>query len=384
MSSLGIRQSSSLSYVPGLDGIRAIAVIAVMLRHYTSPFTPVLTDAGWAWSFYTAIANLGWVGVDIFFVISGYLIATMLINRPVRTLGDYGTFLSRRVWRLLPAYLACLLIFSAIAVMFTPDSKVLNNSLHLWTMTSNIQSSFIHRTALMDAHFNLVHFWSLAVEWHFYLVLPLLLWVFRSVGFTALLLIVLAIATRWVLQHFNASDNAIYSFTLCRMDALAMGCLLAVIKPGIPARLNPLIALAGAALFIGVMWTITQSPIPYKKLLWMQLYGYTLIALATGMMLVGIVNATRANLAIRLLEKPAMLTIGRGSYSLYIWHLVFFPTIANFTLQHFEQPLMAFMAAFVIASITAAIAATASFKLVESTFYLAHRTPRSSPSAPNP
>lgn len=373
MSSLGIRASSSLSYIPGLDGIRAIAVIAVMLRHYTSPFTPLLNDAGWGWKAYAAIANLGWVGVDIFFVLSGYLIAKMLLNNPIQSLDGYLKFVNRRVWRLIPAYVACLLVFSLIAMMFTPNSKVLNNALSLWTMTSNIQSAFIHRTALMDGHYNLVHFWSLAVEWHFYLLLPVLLWIFRSVYLTAIILIAVAIATRYLFQQLDLSDNAIYSFTLCRMDALAMGCLLATVAPKITQKYADLYLVAGAVLFVSIMYTISQSTIPYKKLPWMQLYGYTLIGLSVAMMLVGIIKASVKNRLVMLLERPFMLMTGRASYSLYIWHLVFFPFIANVALDRYDTSLEAFIAAFMMVVSLAALMSALSYKFVESKFYLAHR-----------
>lgn len=373
MRGLGIRATSSLSYIPGLDGIRAIAVIAVMLRHYTSPFTPVLNDAGWGWSTYASIANLGWVGVDIFFVISGYLIAKMLLKNPIKSLDSYCKFLNRRVWRLIPAYLVCLLVFSSIALMLTPNSKVLSNSLSLWTMTSNIQSAFIHRTALMDGHFNLVHFWSLAVEWHFYLLLPILLWLFHSVSLTSFILIGIAIATRYLFQQLNLSDNAIYSFTLCRIDALAMGCLLATIVPIMTEKYAKLCLIAGAVVFVCIMYTISQATIPYKKLPWVQLYGYTLIALSVAMMLLGIIKAGIKNLIIILLECRFMLVIGRASYSLYIWHLVFFPYIANMALDIYGNSLEGFVVAFGMGVTAAAFLTAISYRYIELKFYLASR-----------
>ena len=381
MSSLGIRASSSLSYIPGLDGIRAIAVIAVMLLHYTSPFTPVLNEAGWGWKAYATIVNLGWVGVDIFFVLSGYLIAKMLLMNPINSWNAYLKFVNRRIWRLIPAYVACLLVFSLIALLFVPNSKVLSNSLSLWTMTSNIQSAFIHRTALMDGYFNLVHFWSLAVEWHFYLVLPPMLLVFRYMGLAALVLIVLAIATRYLFQQLQVSDNALYSFTLCRIDALAMGCLLATIAPIFTKKYSTLYLLIGAAIFVSVMFAITQASIPYKKLPWMQMYGYTLIAFSVAIMMLGIIKADRNNILIQLLERPLMLVTGRASYSLYIWHLVFFPFIANMALNLYDTSLKAFVFALFTASVLAIFMAAISYRFIESKCYLAHRRSLESQSA---
>lgn len=369
------RQSSSLGYIAGLDGIRAIAVLAVILHHYSSPFTSVLETQGTTWSMYSAFAKLGWVGVDIFFVISGYLITKMLINRPIHNLSDYKTFVIKRAWRLLPAYVFCLLVFTTIAVLLVPSSKVLNNSLHLWTMSSNIQSAFIHRTALMDGHFNLVHFWSLALEWHFYLVLPILIYCLKSIRLVAILLIVLAIYSRHLLQQIGASDNAIYSFTLCRFDALGMGCLLATFPflHDMKSAYRNLISILGLMIFITVMVSITQSPIPYKKIPWMQFYGYSAIALSVSMMLVVVIAGKKQSTLIQWLEKPLMLTIGRASYSLYIWHLVFFSTIANVAVSNTSNLFQGFLVAFFVASIVSATLSVISFKLIETKFYLASK-----------
>ena len=374
MSGLGIRQSSSISYIPGLDGVRAIAVLAVVLCHYSAVFTQPLRASGNFWNVYSHIANLGWVGVDIFFVISGFLIAKMLMRKPVTDAQQYGHFIKRRAWRLLPAYLVCLLIFSTIAVLYVPHSKVLNNSMPLWTMTSNIQSSFISRSALMDGYFSLIHFWSLAVEWHFYLLLPLLLFILRSIWVTALLLIVLSVATRYVFQHFGTSDNAIYSFTLCRLDALAIGSLLAVFHNKISDRLVPAIAMIGFVAFVTMMASISLSEIPYKKIPWLQLAGYSLIPVSVAMMLALIINRGASHPITRLLEARPMVAVGRASYSLYIWHLVFFPAIANAGLNIWHNPLDQFMGIFILASAYCGLATWASFRFVESRFYLFSRT----------
>ena len=250
-------------------------------------------------------------------------------------------------------------------------------------MTSNIQSAFIHRTALMDAHFNLVHFWSLALEWHFYLLLPVLIYCLRSIRLIAILLIALAFYSRYVLQHLGASDNAIYAFTLCRFDALGVGCLLATATflHRLKRQYRNIISITGLIVFSIVMLLITQSSMPYKKVPWVQLYGYSIIAISVGMILVAVITADKQTLLLRWLEKPLILNIGRASYSLYIWHLVFFPTIANIAVAKYSSPFYAFLAAFLVTSIVSAILTVISFKLIESKFYLANRQ-KTLPTAP--
>lgn len=363
---IGIRASSSIEYVGGLDGLRAIAVVWVMLKHYTSPFNQIFVQESHVWRVFQQVVDLGWLGVDIFFVISGFLITKILSTHPVTTWPTYRHFILRRVKRLIPAYLACIIIFTVVATMFVSGSKVLNNSLSLWTMTSNIQSAFVNRTALMDSYFNLVHFWSLAVEWHFYLIFPLLVWRFKSFTATAVVIIVFTFISRMLMHFLDVSDNAFYSFTFCRMDSLAIGCLLALWHKKLNTSQSQVVAWLGACSFTILVYHISQAPLTFKKLPWMQLYGYTLIALSIAMMLVVVVNASKRSLIVWLLERKSLTAVGRASYSLYIWHLVFFPFIANVAIMHFSFSKLAFIYAFVSASLVACFCAYFSFKYIES------------------
>lgn len=167
-----IRSFSSIRYIPGLDGIRAIAVTLVILFHYTSAFSMDLNELGGFWKLIARGLNAGWVGVDIFFVISGFLIAKTIALRPINSFPAYSAFMVRRFLRLAPAYVMCLFVFALVASQLTPESKVFHNQYLLWTLTANIESSFGDRTALSDENFSLVHFWSLALEWHFYIFFP--------------------------------------------------------------------------------------------------------------------------------------------------------------------------------------------------------------------
>jgi peptidoglycan/LPS O-acetylase OafA/YrhL len=314
-----IRKLSSIDYIKGLDGIRALAVILVIIHHYLMPFSSYLAH-GIFGKLTIMIAKVGWVGVDMFFVISGYLITQILIKRPVKNFQDYKLFIANRAWRLLPAYLACLLIFTYMAFELNANSKVLNNSVSLWTLTSNIQSAFIDRTALMDSQFNLVHFWSLALEWHFYISIPVLLWLFRAYWLVASLLLILAFVT------------------VCRLDAFAMGIFLSIGLTKIKQQYVLYLGVAGVILFASSLVTIAFDTTPFKKIAWLQTYGYTIIALGFALALCPIIT-NQAKSLVNTLESKILVGIGRRSYSLYIWHLVFFPiitqTIVSFKLNNF-------------------------------------------------
>lgn len=368
MYTANIRKLSSIEYIQGLDGVRAFAVILVILHHYLLPFSDYLAD-NLLGKLLLIFAKIGWVGVDIFFVISGYLITQVLIKRPVKSLKDYRSFILSRAWRLLPAYLSCLIIFSCVAFELNPNSKVLNHSLSLWTLTSNIQSAFFSRTALLDQQFNLLHFWSLALEWHFYLSVPILLQLFRSYWIVAFILLIVAVITRILFQKLELSDNAIYAFTFCRWDAFAIGIMLAAAttSSGMNNKDNILMShfgKLGLVIFCACMMTIVLDPIPFKKIVWLQSYGYTIIAISVAMMLNAIIS-NQNKFCVRLLEHPIMTAVGRRSYSLYIWHLVFFPAVTQFVISLKLQVTESLLLILGLAFLFSVIATYLSYRFIE-------------------
>lgn len=367
MHSSNIRKLSSIEYIKGLDGIRAIAVLLVVLHHYLMPFSSYIAH-GFLGNLTMLLAKIGWVGVDIFFVISGYLITQILIKRPVKNFQDYQSFIASRAWRLLPAYLACLLVFTFVAVVLNPNSKVLNYSLSLWTLTTNLQSAFINRTALMDHQFNLVHFWSLALEWHFYLAIPIFLWLFRAYWIVATLLLGVALTTRIIFQKAGFSDNAIYAFTLCRLDAFAMGIFLSISVPKIKQQFVPYFGIAGLLLLSTTLFTIAVDPTPYKKIIWLQSYGYSLIAGGFALALFPIIT-NQAKSMVRILESKILVGIGRQSYSLYIWHLIFFPFITQTVVGFKLNPFTSIWLILIFASLLSVLATHISYRFIETKCY---------------
>ncbi len=321
------RKDSSIDYVYGFDGVRAIACVLVVLFHFTSPFAAEMDRQGGWWSAWARFLNVGWIGVDIFFVVSGFFIARITSKNPVNSFARYAAFLYGRGRRLFPAYCACLIAFAAAAATTHPDSKVLNNQYLLWSLSSNIESSFGDRGALTDLHFSLVHFWSLALEWQFYVLFPLTLVVFRSPTTSAIALIATALVCRCFFFALGLSDNATYSFTFCRVDSFAFGVLLAAWYRIPSEKFCRNCAALGAFGFSAIIFFLAGSDFRFKSLNWLQTIGYTAISASVAMMLLGILRSDILSRGIKLLEHPWLTLIGRSSYSLYIWHLVFFPTI---------------------------------------------------------
>jgi peptidoglycan/LPS O-acetylase OafA/YrhL len=358
------RKYSSIQYVAGLDGVRAIAVILVMFFHFTASFAPALDRLGGFWAVVARASNVGWIGVDVFFVLSGYLITQVLSSNPI-DISSYKRFVIRRGCRLLPAYIACLIIFLLVASIFSPDSKVLHKQYLLWTLTSNIEASFGDRGALGDSTYSLVHFWSLAVEWHFYLSIPVILRLVGSRATAAVLLVLLALACRLAFVNLGISDNAIYAFTICRIDSLAIGVLLAAWSSRISTESSKRVSLLGAFILATMLLILANSGWRFKTLLWVQIFGYSLISVSVAMILQWVLKAPMDSPVLKFLEKDWLSAIGRASYSLYIWHLVFFPAIMYLVHRTVEGIALQYVVSVASATVISAALGAMSYRWVE-------------------
>ena len=307
--------AARLPYVPGLDGLRAVAVIAVLLYH-----------AGLA-------RSGGFLGVETFFVLSGFLITALLvvewrqhdrINLPA--------FWLRRARRLLPALMFMLvgtLIFAAVALRREPavtPADVLGTLGYVmnWRLILGEHPYFdpMLRPPLLQ------HVWSLAVEEQFYLLWPLIFagairWL-RPVGLLALTLVVAAgsAALMALLYQPGADPSRIYYGTDTRAAGLLLGAALALVwTPGrTPAsterRLGLLLDGAGLlalALLVACFVALSsRHPLLYRG-------GFALVAILTVVVIAALTHP-QARLVPRLLGSPPLRWIGLRSYGLYLWH----------------------------------------------------------------
>jgi len=297
-----------LGYRPALDGIRGVAILAVLAVHSQHVF-------GWP------LLKGGNAGVDIFFVLSGFLITALLLEEweHTGTLNLKG-FYWRRVLRLVPALLALLAVLSFLsdALFLPPESGDTSRAMPI---------VFVYASDLALAFFNirlgaLQHTWSLAIEEHFYLVWPLVLLgaLKLGVGRKKLVVITLLLAFasafhRATLQQFGASPVRTYYGIDTRADALLIGCATGMcVTWGLLSlrSLKPL--LAPALIFIILCLVATDFASPF-----MHAGGFTLLASATAVVLVNTVLAP-VRLLRRLLEYGPLVWLGRISYGIYLWH----------------------------------------------------------------
>jgi len=307
--------SPRLPYRPGLDGVRALAVTGVVLYH-----------AGVSW------VPGGFLGVDVFFVLSGYLITSMLlVERAGSGRIDLGRFWRGRARRLLPA-LALVVLFALIAA-----STIARDDLQ--RTRADALASVVFMTNWQEiiashSYFNafgrpslLQHLWSLAVEEQFYLIWPLLLvgglrWLGRRRMFALTAVGALAsTCLMWALYNPNLDPSRVYYGTDTRSSTLLVGALLAFAWPA--TRLHALasararnvldgIGVAALAGILAVFWRASD----YEP--WLYRGGFLLVALCAGM-LVAVVVHPAARLGAILGSRP-LRWIGVRSYGIYLWH----------------------------------------------------------------
>jgi peptidoglycan/LPS O-acetylase OafA/YrhL len=338
-----LREEPNLSYIPALDGIRAFAVLGVMAYHGGIPWLPA-----------------GFLGVDAFFVLSGFLITSLLISewQRRRTIG-LGRFWARRARRLLPALLLLLVFVVLYANLVAPAGTYPGlrlDSLSTLFYVANwhfilIGSNYFNQTSLPSL---LTHTWSLAVEEQFYLLWPLV--VLAILKFTGRLWALLAVsvvgalasaAEMALLFRHGASTTRLYYGTDTHGQCLLVGAALASGLALFARRRHAAAAGAGPTPGGNPGWAASSSWARTVLsvlggvggagvgLLWWRVSfngaflwegGFLVAALATAAVLVCVVCAQRSWLATALSVSP-LRYLGRISYGLYLWHFPLFQWI---------------------------------------------------------
>ncbi|WP_344652341.1 acyltransferase family protein [Cryptosporangium japonicum] len=294
--------SGTLGYRPALDGLRAIAVGAVLVYHLGAPWLPG-----------------GFLGVDLFFVLSGFLITTLLVEEwRARGRVDLGRFWLRRVRRLLPA--ALLVVTAVMAVGWrTVDPSQLGTlrADGLWTI---FYGANWHLIGSGQSYFDafaapspLRHAWSLAIEEQFYLVWPLLtLLVLRKLGVRGLGLVIAVLATTSAVLmavRYHADDpSRAYYGTDTRVHELLIGAGAAILRLRAVRFGRGVTAAAGLAV-IGAFVLMPDE--------WVGFYrgGAVVFALVAAVLVLGTTDHPAG-----LLTRAPVVWIGRLSYGIYLWH----------------------------------------------------------------
>ena len=339
---------SGRKHFPALDGLRGLAVLMVMGMHYIGALPPA-SILRFPWC-------EGWVGVDLFFVLSGFLITGILYDSAGQV-HYFRNFYARRFLRIFPLYygllfcVSCFLLFLrlhfASGFAAHPErERLLADLPWLWTYTVNLMSSF----GLAGPPF-LSHFWSLAVEEQFYMVWPVVVFLAPRRRLMAISLVVMAIALllRLALTACGLGNHGpVYDLMFCRMDAFGAGAIVVLLSRG-PQGLTPfsglakramlvsggfvLIALAAVPL-IGFAWSVGPNPFllsgsvalpPWSGSRWLTDALYSVLAVLFASV-IGVISTGTGPWALpaAVLNLPILRTFGKYSYALYVFHVPIF------------------------------------------------------------
>jgi peptidoglycan/LPS O-acetylase OafA/YrhL len=305
----------SRDHVAVLDGVRGIAILLVMLLHVTRGIAPQDALSGR----FLSACDWGWCGVDLFFVLSGFLITGILVD----TKGSphfFRNFWARRVLRIFPLYYAYLIVFFGLVARFVPIepermAEARSYQLWLWLYGTNILVVLRGDGLIASLYF----FWSLAVEEQFYVVWPLVVrWVDRRrMAWVCVAFIVVAIVSRALLVGVPFAPDVL---TICRMDSLAVGALLAVMMR--EGGLNRWRGVARVLLggLVGSLALATWWGADVKARATFEVAVYAVLAFTFGaLLLLALTSGPETGLR-RVLEGRSLRFFGRYAYGLYVFN----------------------------------------------------------------
>jgi len=303
---------SKRARLAGLDTLRALAIVLVLMSHYNGFVNRAST--------FGVMGSIGWAGVDLFFVLSGYLIGNQLLAPAARGESlELNTFFARRLLRTLPNYYAVLAVY-----LLLPDSPIAGTSMApLWrflTFTQNIGLNYGE---------TFTHSWSLCIEEQFYLVLPLAVLVLVGSRRSPRLLwcaVVAAIGAGMTARGMAFMDGKdvfaapVYYASLCRFDELLPGVAVAMLKNFHPAafarvlRHGNMLLAAGLALAAAILYGVmNEAPSAFLA----SAFGFSLLACSFALLTC---SALSPGSLLNRLRIPGAASLALWSYAIYLVH----------------------------------------------------------------
>jgi peptidoglycan/LPS O-acetylase OafA/YrhL len=302
-----------------LDGVRGLAILYVMLLHFTL-FRP---DDGFGRTV-RGFALAGWIGVDLFFVLSGFLI-TGILYRSKGGASYFRNFYMRRALRIFPLYFAYLALLLGVAGHLPGGAFLLKTDAEwsTWTYLTNVVVAI--RGSWESVPPLTGHFWSLAVEEQYYLLWPVVVFFFcrRDLVRVALIGIAASLTLRVGMVAIGASPLAVFVLLFTRMDALFLGALIALAAQGEQwgravrmAQPAFLLGIGGIAAVISVQGHFDQfAP-------WTQTLGYSAVGILSAAIVLHALSAPEDGWVGRALRAGWLRAFGKYSYALYVLHIL--------------------------------------------------------------
>ena len=344
-------------HYPALDGLRGIAILAVIFRHNFDFFQ---------------VTKYGWIGVDLFFVLSGFLITDILLK--TKTQKNYLTnFFIRRILRIFPLYYGAIILFFVLAA----SAELLRDQYNFYFTNQGMiwfhLQNWLYITKSEPTHYGMfIHFWSLSLEEQFYLVWPFVMLACKQIRHLASLTIVILLASivfrfvsRASLENGNLNH---YLQHLVRIDGLCVGSLAAIWKALSPETAKKKIfQLAAILLFLHAI-AFLLSKLVFKTFPHFSILGYSSIAVLFGILLTILIEK-RNKLTKMIFENKLLMGVGKISYGLYVFHWPILVLFRIYFLQYLMEQGVALNLSYTMASLLATLAAIlvsiASYHLIE-------------------
>lgn len=308
--------------IPALDGVRGIALVSVLLHHFTVGHAPPRTAAERC--FYW-LSDAGWIGLDVFFALSGFLITSLLLEAP-KGPGYFWKFYARRFLRITPLYYLALFFFLTYLPSIGVGEPVAAAD-QFWSF-----AYLVNMKAAFGGWFpgrGTQHFWSLSVEEQFYLVWPFVVHAGTRRGLVITCVVLCAFAA--TLRGEASAEGwlgtwQIFMMTPTRMDLLAAGALLAALGHGERGLSDSFWWICPAGM-LGVAYVVANTIYFDGSFRWdapqgwpVAIHGTAVAALSVGLLVLAL-GAPRRSLAGRVLAHRWTTALGHYSYGTYVWHI---------------------------------------------------------------
>ncbi|MBL8888590.1 MAG: acyltransferase [Planctomycetaceae bacterium] len=304
-----------------LDGFRGLAILMVTVYRFADVSLTSEVIGRWP----SQLFYFGASGVDLFFVLSGFLITGILLDAKCRTGSYFSRFYFRRGLRIFPLYFAMLgLVFFVIPSISGDQGlvrQIPGDQIHLWLYTMNLYMAWMNNFCYGPLN----HFWSLAVEEQYYLVWPVIVFFLPSktllrFSLTALLILT-SLRIGFSIAEFGSVAEKV--FTLFRLDGLLLGSMAAIVTRDLPTWRNHIgvYRLSLAILFLMLVATLPLGSNDYT-------IRFTLVSGAAVALLLASLSGTPKSIEKILLDNAPMRSLGKYSYAMYVFQLPMVPLLA--------------------------------------------------------
>jgi peptidoglycan/LPS O-acetylase OafA/YrhL len=309
-----------LNYYKNLDGVRAIAIILVMVFHF---FQILNVNENVFLQLLKKISIFGQTGVDLFFVLSGFLITRILLSTKENP-NFFRNFILKRTVRIFPLYYLFLIIFYFFQPLisnnqFVPFNQQWYSYLYLQNFATTFGWDFVGPS----------HFWSLSVEEHFYLFWPLLIFFLdnKKIYYLIGLIVLFSVFLRYIML---CNEFSVFYFTFTRLDSLALGALLSLLelkKAFKKSNISKFVALLIFTSFLSMILWIYYTG---ESNIIIETYKYLLLAIIYFALIGIIISLKEKNIINQILKNKFFSYSGKISYGLYVYHPLSFLIVFKF------------------------------------------------------